>query len=36
MQHVTQSLQTKGRYPAPGFTALDFGGAIGVTPGAFR
>ena len=30
-QHITQSLVTKGRYPAPGFVAPDFGGAIGVT-----
>ncbi len=30
-QHVTQSLVTKGRYPAPGFAAPDFAGAIGVT-----
>ncbi len=30
-QHITQSLTTKGRYPAPGFAAPGFGGAIGVT-----
>jgi len=30
-QHITQSLQTKGSYPAPGFGAPNFGGAIGVT-----
>jgi hypothetical protein len=30
-QHITQSLQTVGRYPAPGKTAPDFQGAIGVT-----
>jgi len=30
-QHITQSLATKGRYPAPGFVAPDFAGAIGVT-----
>ncbi len=30
-QHVTQSLETKDSYPAPGFAAPDFGGAIGVT-----
>ncbi len=30
-QHITQSLVTKGSYPAPGFGAPDFGGAIGVT-----
>ncbi len=30
-QHITQSLQTVQRRPAPGTTAPDFGGAIGVT-----
>jgi len=30
-QHVTQSLQTVGKYAAPGQTAPGFGGAIGVT-----
>lgn len=30
-QHITQSLQTAGRYAPPGKTAPDFQGAIGVT-----
>ena len=30
-QHITQSRQTMQRRPAPGTTAPDFGGAIGVT-----
>jgi hypothetical protein len=30
-QHITQSLQTVGRYAPPGKTAPDFQGAIGVT-----
>jgi len=30
-QHVTQSLETMGRYALPGQTAPDFKGAIGVT-----
>ena len=30
-QHVTQSLATSHRYGAPGTTAPDFGGAVGVT-----
>ncbi|HRR83308.1 MAG TPA: hypothetical protein P5118_24260, partial [Planctomycetota bacterium] len=30
-QHITQSLATVHRYGAPGTTAPDFGGAIGVT-----
>jgi len=30
-QHITQSLETMGKYAAPGETALDYGGAIGVT-----
>jgi len=30
-QHITQSFKTKGSYPAPGFAAPDFRGAIGVT-----
>lgn len=30
-QHVTQSIATVNRYAAPGKTAPDFGGAIGVT-----
>ena len=30
-QHITQSLQTINTYAAPGFTAPDFGGAIGVS-----
>lgn len=30
-QHITQSLQTIGRYAPPGKTAPDFKGAIGVT-----
>lgn len=29
--HITQSLETMGSYAPPGFTAPDFGGAIGVT-----
>jgi len=33
-QHITQSLQTVGRFPASGQTAPDFKGAIGVTPDA--
>ncbi len=30
-QHITQSLATVHRYGAPGMTAPDFGGAVGVT-----
>jgi len=30
-QHITQSISTVNRYAAPGRTAPDFGGAIGVT-----
>jgi len=30
-QHITQSIATVNRYAAPGTTAPDFGGAIGVT-----
>lgn len=30
-QHITQSISTVNRYAAPGKTAPDFGGAIGVT-----
>ena len=30
-QHITQSITTVNRYAAPGQTAPDFGGAIGVT-----
>jgi len=30
-QHITQSLETKGSYAAPGSTAPDFGGAIAAT-----
>ncbi|WP_146370269.1 hypothetical protein [Symmachiella macrocystis] len=30
--HLTQSLETLGSYAAPGYSAPDFGGAIGVTP----
>ncbi len=30
-QHVSQSLNTVGQYAAPGFTAPNFGGAIGVS-----
>jgi len=30
-QHITQSLETKGSYPAPGLVAPNFAGAIGVT-----
>lgn len=33
-QHITQSLETVGRFPASGQTAPDFKGAIGVTPDA--
>ena len=33
-QHLTQSISTTGSYAAPGQTAPDFRGAIGVTPDA--